>query len=234
MRILWINLDSSCERRSFMEEELKYMNYENHRFSAITPDRLQEILYNLKKKISNSEFACLSSHLSVIRKCLDFDDEWFCIMEDDMKLNCDINFNDLIKSAPEDAEILQLFTSNEGEIIKLSDVYDRTKSRWIKWKRNMWSAGVYLIKRNAIIKILKSVYDNEIIDLREIKTAYVADEVIYGLCETYTSTYPCAKSIIDLGSVIHPKHLKMHERAVIEIEKKTKHLTYKEWFDNGK
>lgn len=228
MRITWINMDVSTDRRQFMESQLDKMGYQHHRFSAVTPETLPNIIDNPSKRISKKEYACLCSHLFAMKRCLQYEEEWFCIMEDDMVLNEDANLEDLVLCAPDDAEILQLFIINPN---KVEQIYRKENRpiKWVKWFRDVYSTGIYLINRKGIEKILNSVLKEFVVDLRNINTLYSADLLLYELCNTYISTYPIAVPLIQLGSTIHPEHLTNHNIAINKISELTRGINYKDW-----
>ena len=228
MQIFWINLDTSIDRKNLMEIELNKTTYKHTRFSAITPYTLPSIINDNSRKISKKEYACLCSHIFVLKQCLEYDDEWFCIMEDDMKLNTDVNFEQLIDIAPKDAEILQLFIINPG---KIDSVY-KNKIKWIKWIPHVYSTGIYLINKKGIEKILNTVLNNNILDLKDIKTNYQVDHLIYPLCNTYISTYPIAIPFENLISTINTNNTKMHKNAINKILNCIKDISYNDWIKN--
>lgn len=191
MKIFWINLEKSLDRRKFMEKQFESLGYENYRFNAITPENLPKMEKDINKyKIFDNQYACLCSHILVLKQCLKYDDNWFCIMEDDMKINDNINLDDIIKKCPSDSEILQLFSSNY--------TYDRCDEMWIKWNNN-WSTGIYLINKHAIKKILNKIMKESYLDFKNINCRPLADHLLYTLCNTYVSTYPFA--------IMSPKNL---------------------------
>ena len=113
----WINLDKSTKRKIFMENQFKEKNIDNVRVSAITPDDFDTVLANKRPLTCKHpgcvnceyEFACISSHIKAMKEAItNTNDEWFVVMEDDMLLPYDIDYDTLIKDAPPDFEILQL------------------------------------------------------------------------------------------------------------------------------
>ena len=116
----WINLDKSTKRKLFMENQFKEKNIDNVRVSAITPDDFDTFLANKRPLTCKHpgcvnceyEFACISSHIKAMKEAItNTNDEWFVVMEDDMLLPYDIDYDTLIKDAPPDFEILQLCIS---------------------------------------------------------------------------------------------------------------------------
>jgi len=126
VRVYYINLDSSLERRSVMEKELQKSSLVAKRFSAVVPEQVasskllakyvtnQGICDNLQKwpTEQNTTVACYISHMEALKQAqreLD-KDQVVLIMEDDVSIP--INFKSLVKHtmalAPSDWALLKL------------------------------------------------------------------------------------------------------------------------------
>lgn len=88
------------------------------------------------------------------------------IMEDDLRLAFELDFEQLISSAPKDFDMLQLITTNNESIHSFWNTYRQTGERWIKRDEYFvsWGAGAYLINKErikeAIDSIVSKVNDN--------------------------------------------------------------------------
>jgi GR25 family glycosyltransferase involved in LPS biosynthesis len=87
------------------------------------------------------------------------------IMEDDLKLAFEIDFEKLVQSAPEDFGVLQLVSSHAESVQSNWEQYLYKGISWIKRTEfdNNWCAGAYLINKEKlqpiVTKLLKKVTD---------------------------------------------------------------------------
>lgn len=230
MKHYWINIDKCIERKIFMETQLHTKNIENYRISAETPETisLYSIIRNNESINTPEEIACILSHLKAIKKGYDDGDEYFCILEDDMKIN-KLDFNKLFtyinKAQEKDnnkIELVQLYTNSHPFIIKMfseNTIGDTDyKDFIIKRTEDCPSTGYYLISRIGAKKLL----DLFILSPTYFDLSYsfwtAADNVLYRPINSYILTYPIAVSIIEYGSTIHPEHLGNHRNANLVIK----------------
>lgn len=81
-----------------------------------------------RKKNRKREIAVTISHLNTIRKAIyegNNSHPYALILEDDLQFAVDIDFSDLIASAPPNFGVLQLVTSNDFAVLELWRVYTR-------------------------------------------------------------------------------------------------------------
>jgi GR25 family glycosyltransferase involved in LPS biosynthesis len=228
MKHYWINLNKCSERKTFMENQFNKLNINNVRVSAITPDDFDNILeqkrpLTCKFKGCDSceyEFACISSHIKALRCAIeDCNDEWFVIMEDDMTIPFNIDYHSLIKDAPEDSEIIQLHILYGSTVKTLyNELLLKKNIRFIKWQYLLPSAGMYIISRKGAEKLINKFYVNDKYDFSSCEYQIVADVALYSTINTYATTIPYAYPNIDMGSTIHPDHLKAHQLAIYDIK----------------
>lgn len=85
-----------------------------------------------RKKNTKRELTVTSSHLKAIRTAIYANNSkpYALILEDDLQLAFDIDFQALINSAPQDFAMLQLITSNEYELVLLWKMYWKQKKLW--------------------------------------------------------------------------------------------------------
>ena len=104
MKHYWINTDNSTKRREYMEKQFNEKNIENIRIKAETPETINffSILRHPDSNETDLEISCLISHIKAIKEGYDSGDDYFCVVEDDMKierLNFDIVFKYIILTA---------------------------------------------------------------------------------------------------------------------------------------
>jgi glycosyl transferase family 25 len=89
MKVVVINLDRSTDRIQWMDYQLRYFNIPYSRFSAVDGKKL----YNINEKASmkctkllcnHGIIGCALSHIQVLKNFLESEDEFMCVMEDDI------------------------------------------------------------------------------------------------------------------------------------------------------
>jgi len=227
MNHLWINIDKCQERKIFMENQFAKMKKKNIRIKAITPDDFDNLLIqkrplscNYKGCIScEYEFACISSHIKAMVYAINNTmDEWFVIMEDDMTIPFNIDYESMIKDAPDDAEIIQLHILYGPTVKILYDKLLKNNIRFIKWQYLLPSAGMYIISRKGAEKLVNKFYINEKYDFSSCEYQIVADVALYSTVSSYATTIPYGYPNIKMGSTIHPEHLTAHSSAICDIK----------------
>ena len=87
-KIVWINLDRSKKRRSYMENLLKCVNIKNERISGIDGKIIdvENVIkkLNKKKEMSLGEIGCTLSHIKAINSLKYEIGNYFMICEDDI------------------------------------------------------------------------------------------------------------------------------------------------------
>jgi GR25 family glycosyltransferase involved in LPS biosynthesis len=188
----WINLKKDTERRGFMESQFDFFQMENVRFEALKPD---EIKYNAPKIVLNKtrpeEFACMCSHLKLLRDILkNSNDEIFFILEDDIQLKTQItNLRAIIDNAPSDWDILQLHH------VCFRDT-NIPKKNWMRWDRTRFCTTFYAIKRDCaqrlISKYMTESTDDATFNFMRCNENVQADKYIFLQSKTYTLMKPIA------------------------------------------
>jgi len=216
-----------------MENQFKEKNIDNVRVSAITPDDFDIVLANKRPLTCKHpgcvnceyEFACISSHIKAMKEAItNTNDEWFVVMEDDMLLPYDIDYDTLIKDAPPDFEILQLCISYGNTVEFLyNNLLLNNKLHFIKWQYLLPCAGMYIVSRKGAEKLVNKFYVNGKYDFSSCEFQIVADVALYSTANTYTATFPCSYPNIEMGSEIHPHHLDAHQSAIIVIKNVLSH-----------
>lgn len=209
INMYYLNMDKSIERKSrFLDRMQKFNNYNIIRIKAITP----EDLHNYKITIPwycyvmhNKEKACLLSHIKAIQTSYNNNDNYSLIVEDDLIINKNINWEYFISVLPDDWEIVQLYYFklpfyNNSHFKKL-----QKNNFLIKTDNILTSAAAYLINKKGMEKILKNINKNEINLLNHNKHC-LADYVIYNNINRYILTYPIIKTE-ELDSTLNPYHI---------------------------
>lgn len=229
MLALWINVDECIRRKAFMLKQFENIKFitKNKRISAITPEDIDEYVddrdlpykcdpsNNHFKNCKNCkiEYCTLISHMLAIEEGYKSNEDWFIIFEDDTVIAHEINIEQLLKTIPDDAEVLQLHCCMGPTVEKLYDVY-KQGAKWIQWKMILPSASGYIVSRKAAEKMLKLYKTNKNTwCFKDSKSCRLADVMTYETCKTYIHTYPVFYSNIVYGSLIHPDHLPSHEYA---------------------
>jgi GR25 family glycosyltransferase involved in LPS biosynthesis len=228
MKYYWINIDKSTKRREFMEKQFKYLNIDNQRISAITPNDFDEILVQKRPLSCNYpgcitceyEFACLCSHIKAMQEALKSNDPYFVIMEDDMFIPFVIDYDKFIQTIPKDADIIQMMILYANTVRTLYYNLYKKNVLFIKWQYLLPATGQYLISRQGAQKLVNMFYNKELnkYDFSNAKFQIVADVLLYSSVNTYATTYPFCHPHIPMGSEIHPDHLSAHADAVNGIK----------------
>lgn len=216
--IYYINLDKSINRNKLMIEQLTKYNIKNYkRIRAVSP----QVISTDNKKIYSQvcpyqnelEFACLLSHLKTIHTAYMNNNKYALILEDDVIIHRMVDFNNLLKTTPNDWEILQLHVLN-------ADVYDKNKSLWIPYKQINWSMAAYLINRKGMEHVLSECFTNYKTDnFEELKINWdtfsklqpcVSDFTIYNIAKVY-SCNDLLFRVPTEESTIHNHHLPIHK-----------------------
>lgn len=224
--IYYINLDKSENRRNTLMNQFKRYNIRNYkRISGVTPDIIEETNKQLFKNTcsyqTEIEFACLLSHLKSIHTAYINRDEYALILEDDIIIHRMVNYENLLKTTPEDWEILQLHVLN-------ANLYDKDKDLWIPYTDLNWSTAAYLLNRKGMINVLSACftnYDNPNFENLQINwdtlskiQPCVSDFIIYQIAKTYSCNDLLFRTPT-VESTIHNDHLpthKLHEDKTLE------------------
>lgn len=225
-KILWINLDRSPERRSYMERLLELCNVDNERVSGVDGTNVDvfSILEKLKKplfqKLENdeityrsmktSEAGCTLSHIKAINSLYNEKGKYFLICEDDISLENLVYFSNtslekIIKNAP------------DFEILTLNKIMNRSlKNEYTLWdkKLEVYGTACYIITKNGIDKITnlcKYDYDNKFkFNINEKDDFNVADIYLYEILNTWIYKFNYVNTL-DQTSTIHDDHLDFHK-----------------------
>lgn len=136
----YINLDSREDRKTHFEEmKQKYSFFENvERMSAVSH--------------SNGAIGCGKSHIQVLSKCLELEDQAFLVCEDDLVILNDENFKKFVDTinVHDDWDLITLTprgTTMKGQYIsnRFSRIY------------NNQTTTAYIIKKNIIPHLIENL-----------------------------------------------------------------------------
>ena len=189
--ILYINLDRSVERNTYIEDQIGFYKLENiTRISGIdgnkktnatiiTHGNLDGIEYKNYGGNKFTELGCLLSHIKAIKYAYDNNYSETLIVEDDCYFGLmpcwdKDTLKDILSGLPSDWEIVALF-----HILRIE-----TDKKY-KSAKNLagFGAVAYVINRRGMEKILNES-GHDIIDFKNNKLA-VSDNYIYDLVNTY-------------------------------------------------
>jgi GR25 family glycosyltransferase involved in LPS biosynthesis len=219
--IYWINLDRATERRNNMEKILEYPvfgNIEKIRYPAIDgslenfQDIIMKTIYprNYRCNFTNQEYACLFSHLNVIKKFSNSNYEVALIIEDDITLEYKKywkqNVRQIMENAPKDWEIIQL-----GYTI---GIYNKIPEELyiLNVDRKFYGTGAYIIKKSSAKNFIQNLIKGDKYLLNK-NIPYTADIYIYKMLKTYVYKYPYFTYPTNNDSYIHNEHLPDHFRS---------------------
>ncbi len=222
--IYYINLDRSTNRKTHMEEQLKLYNLNAKRVSAIDGKKILTSRGNIKLndnitipyvnnyKLSNNELGCTLSHLKAIYNSYMNGDNISLIIEDDVSFVLMPfwfeNLDSIIKSAPLDWKIINLYTYNNN---KHSNIFLKCTL-----KQPCYGAVAYIINRegmkNVIYDILK--YNKILLDGSIVKIdGGTSDILIYHRAKNsyvYNKFPLFITHNTNIQSTIHDDHTKGH------------------------
>ena len=175
-KIFWINVDSHIDRKNHMERQLNCHGYCQQRVSAMTPRQIP----SHPGIRSELEYACLFSHLETLRLAMSLRDaEWALISEDDIYICGLFDISKISKSAPANAEVLQLTSINAGIYEPLIQILRTPDSLWLPWMRHHSGTQLYAVRVSSIEKALRQIDVEPSVELAK-----------HRLCLLYTSPSP--------------------------------------------
>lgn len=214
-RHFWINLSHAEKRRAEMLALFEEHDIPNERVEAFTPATMPLIIENESYKISQGEYACLSSHFKAMIQGARTE-KIFIIQEDDLRILQPLDLSKIIATAPLDWEVLQLHVANQTVVKSLFDQFLRG-TLWAPWREKSLSAMIYVIAAEAAQRLVEKFYDphRQIIDLSELDYVPVLDRLVYRETKCYTLTFPIFNPAAD-GSQLHSEHMR-YQRVSMEM-----------------
>jgi len=235
IKFYWININTSIDRKNFMENQFKLINIDNYRINAITPDNLIDILEDKPPYFCGNscclnnncndckfEYACICSHLEAIKEGYKSGENYFIICEDDIYFPFKIDFNKMISLLPNDFDITQLMVLDCEGNDYLNDLYKNKNILFTNFNptKRFFSTGMYLITRQGAKKLLNLCINKKTLkyDLTNINSIKQADFLLYMNVNTFTSTFPFCFPTLKFISEIHHHHYFIHKCSVDKIK----------------
>eukprot|EP01040_Poterioochromonas_malhamensis_P019257 gene19257-22698_t len=120
--VYYINLNQEFSRRDYIRDQLRAWGFHHTtRVSAWTANDVSMYVTREITSVENiinpndKEIACIASHLYAMYLAVtdtSNDSPYALIMEDDLNMEMEVDWNGMTEKAPEDFAILQLMTSN--------------------------------------------------------------------------------------------------------------------------
>jgi GR25 family glycosyltransferase involved in LPS biosynthesis len=185
--ILYLNLDRSTDRNSFIQSQIEFYKLENiiripgidgKQIKTIPNGIIDGIEYKNYSGTNSNELGCLLSHIKAIKYAYDNNYTECLIIEDDcyfglMARWSENNIKDMLSTLPNDWEIVSLY---HNQPIEPNQQYRITQNY-------NFGTVVYAINRKGMEKILNNT-GHAIIDFKNNKM-FQADDYIYDLVKTY-------------------------------------------------
>jgi len=226
--IYWINLNRSENRRDNMKKMLKDKVFEgipDKRIIAYDGKNDTKNVYDKliieNKKQSDTEYACLLSHLETIRIFNDSSNNVALIFEDDVTLEFKEYWKKSVKEimdkAPSDWEIIMLsYIYNLDKNFLFSDWQKSDKEYDTNINNKYYSTIAYLINKKGSKKLM-SMYSVDNKFLLKPGMIHAADFLIYESLITYVYKYPMFIYKTENDSLIHEDHLNIHVKSKNKI-----------------
>jgi len=177
-----------------------------------------------------SELGCIASHLQAIRLFTESGKEYGLILEDDVEIQNWIDIREIHKIAPDDAELISLFTfPRKKEAIHKLVNNNNKGCMFTDWEPPFFSTLAYTLTRKNAIKILKNcTRDTTILIFNSIPQA---DMFLYSSVKTYitSSNMVTVNFEKSFPSCIHPEHDTLNKLGA-NIQRQNKpHLVFEKF-----
>jgi len=162
MQCYLINLDRAPERLKRMQELLDERGIRFERVAAIdghllSSDELER--YRAQSPtgqiMSIGDIACGATHISILRKIANGENEFGVIMEDDLHLSDDIG--DFINSTawiPQDADVIKMETYFQRTFVDSHGLKTFNNRRLVRLRGRHWGTAFYVIRKSAAQRVL--------------------------------------------------------------------------------
>lgn len=215
--IFYINLDKDTSRRDYMEQQLSRLSTTYYRVRGINGKNIKNLqkdeidgvsFINDYPELRPGELGCTLSHIQAIATAWKMQIPIALICEDDCSFDaCGITSSipEVVKNAPSDWEILQLFTGG----LKRDQTDAETSYIRFEPRSTTWSNAAYLITRKGMSRLLSQVgYPFHLTPNSEGIPDYgVADRFIPLLTITYCVIPSILGINTKLESTIHNEHI---------------------------
>jgi len=227
--IYYINMDQHTERNTFMKNQLYHYSdrvtripgFNGYAIKNIQHDTIGNISFNNTNNCTKSEVGCFISHILVIKKAFDNGDKMAMFLEDDADLslfNITHPFDEFIKDAPSDWEMLNLFHFDINIHNSVNKYRSPLGNTYLIHDSEFpgYSCVGYIINKNGMKKILDAItrYSNGNF------TITINDPIDYILQNTL-KTYILEKDLVfpnnlNLTSTLHDNHTSGHVNRILQ------------------
>lgn len=230
----WINIDKCTDRREFMEKQFEFTKNSNMRISAITPEKLSDILedkppyfcgniccHNNNCNDCKFEYSCICSHLEAIKEGYKSGANYFIVCEDDIYFPFKIDFDKMLSIIPQEIDIIQMMVLDCEGNDYLNELYKKNNLFTIfDPSKRLFSTGMYLITRKGANKLLNLCINKKTLkyDFSNINSIKQADFLLYLNVNTITSTFPFCFPSLQFISEIHHHHYYIHKCSIDKIK----------------
>ena len=156
MKVYWINLDRSVERKRSMMHQLTNFGAKHERISAVDGRHdlhHHEIESSWKcRGTTAAEYATTLSHIKAIAAAYRDHEAVAMIMEDDMKI-IRLPNEYFLSLCPSDWDIIQMSATGS----KAPFIYGNPRYYFLPWRPAYINSGGYLINRRGMIKVLAAL-----------------------------------------------------------------------------
>ena len=223
--VSYINIECYVDRNEHMVSQLRKMGTVGCRVNAMGPRgaAMPTIIgsdrrYGLKGELNTltsthnndtrmSELGCIASHIEAIRLFTESGKEYGLILEDDVEIQNWIDIREIHRSAPDDAELISLFTCPRNkEAIHTLRCNNNKGCVFTEWEPPFFSAVAYTLTRKNALKLLaKCTRDNTILIFNSIPQS---DMFLYSSVKTYviSSNMVTINFEKSFPSCIHTEH----------------------------
>ncbi len=233
MHYYWVSVDRESQRQDFMRAQFEALGITEHtRVSAVTPDTVDAYSHTDDLEL-NGHYTCdpsrelfpkcqncllercaLISHMLALEKAYADGHEWFMVLEDDVVFAHEIDYAKVSALKPPDAEILQFSFTHPETIEILFNIFKENPQAWVRWQFMVPSALAYMVSRPACEKLFKLFKKDNLYRFHDNRSLRLADVMLYENSLTYVHPYPLFYQNLNLGSLIHPEHMRYHQRIV--------------------
>jgi GR25 family glycosyltransferase involved in LPS biosynthesis len=158
LNLYYINLERSTDRKTRFLDRLNN-NWNPIRVDACSPQTMPKIVSPMICfTITDTEYACLASHLKARHAAYRNQDRYAIIAEDDAIIKNNIDWELLMATAPPDWDVLQLHTccipQHNFNRTSLA-LRDSNEVLWVQTESIIPSAAFYIVSRSGMHKALQ-------------------------------------------------------------------------------
>jgi hypothetical protein len=221
--VYWINLDRCTDRRRRMEQRLASRGLSHVRISAVDGRDPAATARALRSRApTDTEGACIASHLRAIKAAFEGGEELALIMEDDITFEphdaWPAGFRTIVAELPQPFSACSLCIAETPRA--LDALFRRPELIVPLGRRNYWSMGATLYHRRGMDAILRRYDRGDCFDIRDFRGRHDAYQLLLRslqpagpLPEPYVACIPLFLFEGD-DSEIHPHHLPEHRVAL--------------------